>query len=67
MIDKHRAATREAMLKVMGAVISVNTAAPEQAPQTDTGLNDIISSLPAGNEYRASDVYGCLLYTSRCV
>ncbi len=58
MIDKHRAATREAMLKVMGAVISVNTAAPEQAPQTDTGLNDIISSLPAGNEYRASDVYG---------
>ena len=58
MIDKHRAATREAMLKVMGAVISVNTAPSEQAQQTSTELNDIISSLPAGNEYRASDIYG---------
>lgn len=58
MIDKHRAATREAMLKVMGAVISVDAAPTEQAPQTNTGVNDIISSLPAGNEYRASDVYG---------
>lgn len=58
MIDKHRAATREAMLKVMGAVISVNAAPSEPAPQTDIGLNDIISCLPAGNEYRASDVYG---------
>lgn len=58
MIDKHRAATREAMLKVMGAVISVNTAPFEQNPQTSTVLNDIISGLPAGNEYRASDVYG---------
>ena len=58
MIDKHRAATREAMLKVMGAVISVNDAPSEQTPQTDTGLNEIINNLPAGNEYRSSDVYG---------
>lgn len=48
MIDKHRAATREAMLKVMGAVISVNDAPSEQAPQTDTGLNDILIAFPQG-------------------
>lgn len=58
MIDKHRAATKEAMLKVMGAVISVDAAPTEQVPQSGTGVNDIISSLPTGNEYRASDVYG---------
>lgn len=58
MIDKHRAATKEAMLKVMGAVISVNNAPSEQAQQTSTELNDIISSLPAGNEYRACDICG---------
>lgn len=58
MIDKHRAATKEAMLKVMGAVISVDAAPTEQVPQSGTGVNDIISSLPAGNEYRTSDVYG---------
>lgn len=59
MIDKHRAATREAMLKVMGAVISVNTAERSSTvPKPDNQLNEIISSLPAENEYRTSDIYG---------
>lgn len=60
MIDKHRAATKEAMLKVMGAVISVNTppTEPPEPTQATTRLNSIIDSLPMGNEYRPSDVYG---------
>lgn len=59
MIDKHRAATREAMLKVMGAVISVSTAERSSSvPQPDNRLNEIINSLPTENEYRTSDIYG---------
>lgn len=57
MIDKHRAATKEAMLKVMGAVISVNSPSMPDQPIND-GLNSIIGALPANNEYRSSDIYG---------